>query len=318
VQQICATAQAQGLAAVSGTVNSVRSPSPTSVSLGQEQDQNDDDNEDEDQGKGKAMKKGKGKVGSALKIVTMTSSAGRVHNVLYAPASSPLLQCDRYLLDKELFDSSLRFPFLAVGSPVRRLFASEPDDFEDGEPGEAEAAEYLEGIVYSVRADFRQNPYNSVLVIWTSQEEDSRAWVYSYSQSSNECSPWDLEPSAFKRFTHQYAPPSFPRCFTSVSLEPQSIIDYLSSHNAGSEFSYNVSEVSQEYRDMFPAAKDHLCLPVLAKLCKRGRYSVDAAGVGIATLFRDLERMTANSKQFNSSNANFLPWRLADFMEKTV
>ena len=61
--------------------------------------------------------------------------------------------------------------------------------------------------------------------------------------------------------------------------------------------------------------KDHLDLQVLTKHAAKGRYDGD---LGIIALFRDLETMIANSKQFNKENSAFLPWRLADVLEKAV
>lgn len=102
-----------------------------------------------------------------------------------------------------------------------------------------------------------------------------------------------------------------------------------------------------EYCAMFPRTEDRLDLLAISKLCRRGRYddtdadagaavgasSVSTAGssnskgsskgkssnnVGIGTLFEDLARMTTSSKAFNACNAHFLPWRLADMMERAV
>jgi hypothetical protein len=251
-----------------------------------------------------------------LKILTVTISgaASVVLNVLWVDFSSPLLSTDRFVVPKDVYDDSLRQPWLEVGSPVRRLFAS-----EDGGDDENEAGEWLEGIVYHCpsRDELKRDPYNAVSVVWTSQEAVSLAWVYSYSQASCECSPWDLEATPFKKNVHRYRPPALPRCFSVGTLDAASIIDYLKQCNASEQFNCDVVTEFPAFREQFPDKADWLDLKVIAKQAARGRYD-GSDHVGIATLFRDLERMVANSKTFNSKNQDFLPWRMADMMEKTV
>ena len=79
-----------------------------------------------------------------------------------------------------------------------------------------------------------------------------------------------------------------------------------------------------EYCDMFPDPDQRLCMPALARLCRQGRYS-DAESsnspqsyLGLLALFTDLQRMVAQSKAFNASNRAFLPWRLAEMLERAV
>ena len=81
-------------------------------------------------------------------------------------------------------------------------------------------------------------------------------------------------------------------------------------------FEINLS-VCSEFLKLFPDAKDHLDLPKISKLCGQGRYEA-GRGVGILTLFDDLQRMVNNSKAFNHCNKDFQPWRLADMLDKEL
>lgn len=209
--------------------------------------------------------------------------------------------------------------WLEIGSPVRRMFAVE-EGGEGGEDEQEQQAEWLEGTVYHASQDLAVNPYNAISVIWTGQEQGTNDWIYLYNQSSNECSPWDLEASRFKRLDHKYKPLKLPNCITGAgALSPQSIVDFLEMHDAAPLFSLTMSDLSEEWRHMFPDKKDWLDIGVLKKSCdnRRGksRYEGD---LGIMALFRDLELMVANGKRFNASNRDFLVWRQIDMFEKAV
>lgn len=82
-------------------------------------------------------------------------------------------------------------------------------------------------------------------------------------------------------------------------------------------------------------------LLVISRLCHQGRCDRDTASdaadpscavgssfkakadaavssVGIGALFVDLQRMVAQSKTCNANNPHFLPWCLADMMDKAL
>lgn len=208
----------------------------------------------------------------------------------------------------------MKAPWLEIESPVRRMFALEEDD--EQEEGAEPQAEWLEGIVYHSSPDLATNPYNAISVVWTGQERGTKEWIYLYNQSSNECSPWDLEISRFKRHSHQYRPFKLPKSITGVGhLSAQTILDFLTDHDSAHLFLIPMADLSHEWREMFPDKKDSLNLIILQTNFGRGRYN---GSVGITTLFRDLELMVANGKRFNACNRDFLTWRQIDMYEKTV
>ena len=70
---------------------------------------------------------------------------------------------------------------------------------------------------------------------------------------------------------------------------------------------------------MFPDKNNQLDFPSITLLCQQGRYdNPKGSSVGFLALFRDLEHMVANGKQFNDTNRLFQPWRFVDMMEKTL
>ena len=68
---------------------------------------------------------------------------------------------------------------------------------------------------------------------------------------------------------------------------------------------------------MFPDKMDQLNWSFIEKMEVEGRYESNGNN-GLLNLFEDLQRMVDNSKQFNSSNICFLPWRCADMMDKAL
>ena len=98
----------------------------------------------------------------------------------------------------------------------------------------------------------------------------------------------------------------------------------------------------EEYCALVPAPEDRLDLLAIGKLSRKGRYddsgssssggssdgkgtsggggggAKNRANIGIVTLFEDLQKMVRNSKRFNDNNRAFLPWRMADMMDKAV
>ena len=205
----------------------------------------------------------------SLKFVTVSTKQGRVFTILHVPYTSPLLTGDRFVISKALFDTSLKSRVLQIGSPIRRAFAVE----QECDEGAGLRAEWLEGIVYHTKPGLASSPYNSVLVIWVQQEQETNHWLYRYDQTCNECSPWDLEPSHFTKHCHQYKPVSLPKSMTGVgNLSAFTILDFLSIQNGANLFSESVAEQSAEFRAMFPDHKTHLDLRLLKRQAAMGRY----------------------------------------------
>eukprot|EP01041_Mallomonas_annulata_P008726 gene8726-18039_t len=257
---------------------------------------------------------------------TSTTTTSSMYCLLSVAMSSPLLQSDTYLVTKEKYEASLRAPWLHVGAQIRRLFAAEPSDASsfDADVEDPSVAvsgsmstlgEWYEGNIYYTRKDAKTNPYRSILVTWLVQEQGTFDWLYAYSQTDSECSPWDLEVSSFV-LAENMRPPVYPKSLRVGTLAPESILNYLKSLDFVYTFQMITTEID-EFISMFPDKKDHLDLPTITKLCSKGRYE-GARGVGILTLFDDLQRMVNNSKTFNQCNIHFQPWRLADMLDKEL
>jgi hypothetical protein len=76
-----------------------------------------------------------------------------------------------------------------------------------------------------------------------------------------------------------------------------------------------------EYCALFPNPQDRWDLCCIQSMAREGRYGEDDAptsAVGVVTLFEDLQAMVRNSKLLNASNPHFLPWRMADMLEKAI
>lgn len=91
--------------------------------------------------------------------------------------------------------------------------------------------------------------------------------------------------------------------------------------DAAGQFQQDMSQCTDpDYCALFPSAEARWDLPRISRLCRQGRYTAaaeegrQAAELGVLALFRDLQRMVAQSKAFNACNAAFLPWRLADML----
>lgn len=151
------------------------------------------------------------------------SIAKQAFTVLFAPYSSPLLTTDTYLVEKRAFTRSLSAPWLVVGAQVKRAFVIADNDTQ---------VEYVEGIIYDIRENYLNDPYQSVLVTWVNQDADDKTWMYKLIQTDNLCSLWELEASDFvlieriKAFT-------FPDALlrlngVSVANKFKEVIDYLS------------------------------------------------------------------------------------------
>lgn len=106
---------------------------------------------------------------------------------------------------------------------MKRAFASEKNNTE---------VEYVEGIIYDIRENYLQEPYQSVLVVWVDQDADDKSWVYKLVQTDNLCSPWELEASSFV-FPENIKAFKFPDKLlqttgVSVNVKLKEVIDYLS------------------------------------------------------------------------------------------
>jgi hypothetical protein len=279
-----------------------------------------------------------------------SSGATTTFTVLYAPLSSHALTTDQFLLPTEGLRSSLAQPFLRVGAQVRRCFAaaegSGDDDSGSGSgSGTTSPAEWIEGQVYSVRPELARNPYQSVRVVWLSQdlEDEHLSWVYAYLQTDNLCSPWDLSQSDYVLPNTAQVQAKLPKSLTVGHLQASAILDHLLTLDCTSIFRYDLGkQASAEYLTQFPDARDRLDLNIISKWAAKGRYDGDddastaaaaacssssssssggrapVGAVGIATLFRDLERMVNTGLAFNDCNRDFLPWRQAEMTQQTI
>jgi len=253
-----------------------------------------------------------------LKIITLTPlKHSEEYKILSVSMASSLLQTDTYLLLKEKYNTSLRSPFLHVGAQVRRLFSNgstrEHDDENSRQP--CVSGVWYEGNIYYIRKDIKTNPYNAVTVVWLIQEKDTNDWLYAYTQTDSECSPWDLEISHFV-LAENMRPPIYAKALRVGKLTAEPILNHLKSLDFTYPFQMDVSDI-KEYVDMFPDEKDQIDLLKISKLCSKGRYE-GARDVGILTLFDDLQRMVNNGKYFNQCNMSFQPWRLADMLDKEL
>ena len=111
--------------------------------------------------------------------------------------------------------SSLRAPWLVVNAPVRRAFAN-----EDGT-----RMEWIEGSIYHI-GDLKRNPYRAVSVAWVGLDQSDGTWAYRLLQTDNECSPWDLQFSAFV-LAKNFKPRSFPQALRVGDISAALILDYL-------------------------------------------------------------------------------------------
>jgi len=243
--------------------------------------------------------------------VSIRDSMGAMHSVLFVSFSSPLLRSDEFLIDADRFDKSLKQPILRFGAQVRKLFAT-----EDGSCGYWE-----EGSVYSVSPTLLTDPYQSMRVVWLSQEKETEDWVFAYTQTDCVVSPWEIEASVYVLEEHNLKSQTLPSVLRIGALTPGSVLDYFRGLDFTDLFRYNVQS-SSEYCEMFPNMEDQLDLHVINRWLNQGRYhgnrNTPSASLGIATLFRDLDLMIANAKRFNQCNAAFLPWRQADMAEHAL
>ena len=175
--------------------------------------------------------------------------------------------------------------------------------------------QWAEGSIYAIRADFRTNPFRSISILWCEQEIVGENWVYSYNQTDNLVSPWDIELSEYCSIEDVH-PPTLPRALKIGCPSPIAILLYLYKLDYADGFKICMQDVS-EFCAIFPDQADQLDLLQLSTWCNNGKYS-DGDGLGLSVLFADLYHMIRNAKQYNSSNINFLPWRLCDAFEATV
>ena len=106
--------------------------------------------------------------------------------------------------------NSVKTELFRVNTQVRKMFAATGDGSGGGRSGgdggvdpatsvtSCAPAEWHEGSIYHMNEDMATNPYKSIHVIWLQQEKSSKDWFYSYQQSDNLVSPWELQVSAFQ------------------------------------------------------------------------------------------------------------------------
>lgn len=250
--------------------------------------------------------------------------------LLNMPYSSPLVCSDEYLLSAERFNASLLKQYLVNGAQVRKLFAA-PDTGDDANECSGNAsggggrAIWIEGSIYSISDNLKTDPYQAIKVVWLSHEEDTSDWVFAYTQTDCNCSPWDLEPSAFISLESKNNARAkngvLPSSLVFGNVLPENVYDFFCSQDFCDIFRYRIADMSEEYVAMFPQSEDQLDVYVIGNWLAQGRYSpVDENGarsntLGIVTLLRDFDRMVAHAKKFNACNASFLPWRQADMAE---
>jgi len=280
---------------------------------------------------------------------------GKSYDILYAPFSSSLLTSDKFLIETTEFKSSLAQPWLVVSAQVRLLFAANSGEEKDEEDVESNKAEVREASIYHIREDVATNPYQAVSVIFLRQEEGTRDWLYDYAQCDCECSPWDLELSHYVLLKNIRSP-KLPRSLLVGSLQASTVLAYIKTFDAAGQFLEDMSQCRDtQYCALVANPDDRLDLKVITKWCRQGRYDEESmiaptathaagtsttttsrssssserhstsprinsrvTGIGVATLFEDLQKMVDNSKRFNDSNRDFTPWRVADMMEKTI
>ena len=144
---------------------------------------------------------------------------GDHYTVLYLPFASPMMRTDVFLIDKTAYDKLLKAPWMVPNAQVRRPFAADEDD--------GRGAEWLEGSIYDIRADFKKNPYRSVSVVWMKLEESPRRWFYAYTQTDNLCSPWDLSLSKYVLPEHIPSTPPLPASLQGHTVDAMSVLAYL-------------------------------------------------------------------------------------------
>jgi hypothetical protein len=81
-----------------------------------------------------------------------------MHTVVYVPYSSPLLQSEVFLLQKDRFLRSLRAPILHINAQIRRPFATATASAADNSASSSSTVSYREGSIYYINEDFRRHP----------------------------------------------------------------------------------------------------------------------------------------------------------------
>eukprot|EP01032_Pedospumella_encystans_P004291 gene4291-5083_t len=117
------------------------------------------------------------------------------------------------------------------------------------------------------------DPYGAVHIVWMQQEKGSDKWLYQYEQTDSLCSPWDLELSPYV-LEKNIKPPVVPRALLVGPLQPSSIIAYLKTFDASSQFLQDMSQCTDpEYTAKFPTEEERMDLLAISRLCRKGRYS---------------------------------------------
>ena len=113
---------------------------------------------------------------------------------------------------------------------------------------------WMEGQVYAIRRDLASDPYQSVSVVWLSQdlEDEEGSWVCVRSDRQPMFS-MDLQPS---KYVHpdriSLASVALPRSLTVGHLQAASILDYVSSGTPPA-FRYDLSkQAKKEFPHIFP------------------------------------------------------------------
>jgi len=182
-------------------------------------------------------------------MLTVLDRHGAEFGVLYVAATNPLLSADVFLVERSVYTASVDEPFVVTSAPVRKLFAVDST-------GTTGAGEWVEGTVYHIREDFRQNPYNSVSVVWLQQEQGTNAWVYEYSQTDNSCSPWDLQLSEYYLLKN-VKDATLPKSLSVGVPTPAALLAYINSLDCTDGFKIPVRE-NKEFCKMFPSNANRL------------------------------------------------------------
>lgn len=214
-----------------------------------------------------------------------------------------VLQGEEFLVVADRFEQSMVEPWLVVGGPVRKRFGREDGGFE-----------WHEGIVYHIAPDMLENPYESVRVVWVDKEESTCQWFYSYAQSCNHTSPWDLHLSAFvlPENVCDIKSPKLPESLMTLPLSPAAIVDYFKAFDFAWPFLVDLSKID-EYVTAFPEPSDQLDLLKIWTSAQHGGYDGD-----LTKLFSDLVTMCVHGKQFNADNELFQTWRCIDMVEMSI
>lgn len=183
-------------------------------------------------------------------MLTVVDRHGVQFKLLYVPAVSTLLSTDSFLIPRSLYLSSVDEPIIATSAPIRKLFAV------DATSSTNNRGEWAEGTIYHIREDYKENPYNSISVVWLQQEAVTNQWVYEYSQMDNLCSPWDLQLSEYYLLKN-VKDATLPKSLSVGCPTPMAVLVYICSLDCSENFKIPVHQ-NKEFCQMFKNEADRI------------------------------------------------------------